>query len=51
MYRLYTKQMYETPAPFYGLYVLFKDFKLTHVYHDIQCITYPMTENSSIFIP
>lgn len=36
MYRLFTKQMYENPAPFHGIYVLFKDVKLTHVYHDVS---------------
>lgn len=36
MYRLYTTQMYENPASFHGIYVLFKDVKLTHVYHAIS---------------
>lgn len=28
--------MYENPAQFHGIYVLFKDVKLTHVYHAIS---------------
>lgn len=46
MNRQYTKQMYENRAPLYGIYVLFKDVKLTHVYHDISPILWQKIHQS-----